>query len=217
LAAIQSVLVPLTNQSVAEYWNFIFPADLMNNERFFINFTFKNHTPDEKTLKLNRIFTPNAEQKKLNNVRRQLSKRLSPVSSKGKRNLFMKCTAPLVSTFPSCLTGCVRWMIAVKKPRLMSWPLTWRLVWRCSCSNRVLAINTASTVGTYSSRRITGVCLVLRCHTVIPSRMSWACCIFSKSNSWNTRWFRFWFNARPAWARFRHAMPWVKWAGTGAY
>ena len=30
----------------------------------------------------------------------------------------MKCTAPFANTFPSCLTGCVRWMIAVKKPRL---------------------------------------------------------------------------------------------------
>ena len=92
----------------------------MNNERFFINFTFKNHTPDEKTFKLNQIFTPSAEHKKLNNVRRQLSKRLSSVSSKRKSNLSMKCTAPFANTFPSCLTGCVRWMIAVKKPLLMN-------------------------------------------------------------------------------------------------
>jgi hypothetical protein len=34
-AAIQSILVISTNQSVVEYWNFIFPAVLMNNELFF--------------------------------------------------------------------------------------------------------------------------------------------------------------------------------------
>ena len=37
---------------------------------FSINFIFINHTPNEKTLKSNQIFTPSAEQKKLNNVRR---------------------------------------------------------------------------------------------------------------------------------------------------
>jgi hypothetical protein len=34
-SAIQSILVISTNQSVVEYWNFIFPAVLMNNELFF--------------------------------------------------------------------------------------------------------------------------------------------------------------------------------------
>ena len=105
-------------------------------------------------LKPNQTFTPNAEQKKLNNVRQQLGKRPLAASSRRKSNLCMKCTAPFVSTFLSCLSGCERWMIVVKKPRLMSWQLTWPHAWRCSCSNRVPATNTTNIVRTYGSRRI---------------------------------------------------------------
>jgi hypothetical protein len=68
--AIQSELVLRTNQSVAEHYNLIFPAVLMNNERFSINFTLKNYTNNEKTRKPNRMLTPNAGRKKLNNARR---------------------------------------------------------------------------------------------------------------------------------------------------
>ena len=108
----------------------------------------------------------------------------------------MKCTKPSSSTFLTCLAGCEMWMIVVKKPPIML--PTSPPAWRCSCSKQVPVTNTTSTVRMFCSTRTTGVCLVLRCRTVIPSRMSSNYWTSTKSNTSSKKWYKTCSNAKPS-------------------